>query len=227
MTNTLLAVVVVFFVIAAGISDLKPINTQQVATVDSLALKKELTQLQETYLDSFMCVVLSHEGGYSNDPDDLGGETMKGITWTTYVSVTESLGLTVSYDEFRTMPKDVWKRIFKEFYMSIKPDMIQSAGVQIALADFFWGSGIYGASLKTKQMLKQYNLPVTEGSVWRELDAQSLNSLDPTVAILEIHNMRSSIADRYPKYKNGWMRRINHITKLSKECVNLELAIVS
>ena len=37
--------------------------------------------------------VLAREGGYSNNKDDLGGETNKGITHTTYDSYRRSKGL--------------------------------------------------------------------------------------------------------------------------------------
>lgn len=42
--------------------------------------------MNEQNFDKMLKFILQHEGGYVNDPHDLGGETNKGITHNTYSS---------------------------------------------------------------------------------------------------------------------------------------------
>ena len=49
--------------------------------------------MSKEHFEKTLKFVLQREGGYVNDPNDLGGETNKGITYRTYNAYRKSKGL--------------------------------------------------------------------------------------------------------------------------------------
>lgn len=82
------------------------------------------------------------EGGFSNHPNDKGGATNKGITWTNFVAYAPRLGYQPDWNLFLQMPQAIWERIFKsQYWDAVQGDHIRSQAVADLLADFAWGSG--------------------------------------------------------------------------------------
>ena len=79
-----------------------------------------------------------YEGGYVDNPNDSGGSTMAGITWTTWQ---QFFGNTQT--RFMTMSNADWGTIFKSgFWDPILGDQITSQRIADVLVDWCWGSGI-------------------------------------------------------------------------------------
>ena len=65
----------------------------------------------KTTFDEIIEVVLSHEGGYVDDPDDRGGVTNFGVTQASY---SQYLGRKVSKDEIKSMTVEDAKGCYKQ-----------------------------------------------------------------------------------------------------------------
>lgn len=83
--------------------------------------------------------VLGHEGGFSDHPEDNGGETMWGITHRTYDAYRRAKGLpTQSVQEItRSEMIEIYRR---EYWDAVRGDDLP-AGVDYAIFDFAVNSG--------------------------------------------------------------------------------------
>src|ERR1035437_10952947 len=79
------------------------------------------------------------EGGWVNDPNDAGGETNKGITYSVWIA---NFGNT--HSRFMTMSDADWFLIFKKNYWDkILGDQIKSQRIADMIVDWVWGAGIH------------------------------------------------------------------------------------
>ena len=94
--------------------------------------------------DKLIPVILSHEGGATNNPADpaaanpspfvykgqKGWHTVKGITWATFSQWADKLKYAASAENFFTMPMAIWQRIFTYAYWNaLKLGELKSNGV--------------------------------------------------------------------------------------------------
>ena len=75
--------------------------------------------------DKMLKFVLLREGGYSNNPNDKGGETNKGITYQTYNSYRKSRGLSPRSVKYIT-DEEVRDIYYNNFYKASGADKIQN-----------------------------------------------------------------------------------------------------
>lgn len=75
------------------------------AQLQSYGVKFMLLEVDEVTFDEIIEKVLDHEGGYVNDPKDLGGETKYGITKRFYPDL-----------DIKNLTKDQAKEIYKKDY---------------------------------------------------------------------------------------------------------------
>lgn len=132
--------------------------------------------------------VLKWEGGYSAAQTDTAKHdatsvymktrtgnfrihTNKGITWNTWKSVAESLGLEKTEKAFLNMTDAEWGKIFKKKYWDyIKADKISSQAIAEFLVEIGWGSGFGGARKEYSAMQewlteKGYNAGTPDGYI--------------------------------------------------------------
>lgn len=80
-----------------------------------------------------LAVVLHHEGGFANDPDDAGGATMQGITQGTLGTY---LGRPASIDEVKHISAETVAGIYRKMYWGvIRGDSITSQDIATDLLD--------------------------------------------------------------------------------------------
>ena len=79
-----------------------------------------------TEFDDIIQVVLKHEGGYVDDPDDRGGATNWGVTQAVYE---DYVGYTCDKDEIKNMNQEVAEEIYFEKYW--KPSKAQKLPEEI------------------------------------------------------------------------------------------------
>ena len=154
------------------------------------------------------------EGGWSNDPDDSGGATMKGVTLRTYTAYRKKKGLLPpTEDELRNISKEEWLDIYKTMYWdTIKGDAFQSQSVANIMVDWFWMSGVIAIKrlqliVGTKQdgIVGQKTLAAVHAKNQKELFTQLKNAR---------HNHFISIVTKSPekrKFLKGWLNRLNDI----------------
>ncbi|MCQ2740432.1 MAG: hypothetical protein MJ237_09465 [bacterium] len=85
--------------------------------------------------------VLAREGGYSNNKDDLGGETNKGITHTTYDSYRRSKGLPTQSVKYIT--EDEMQEIYyNNYYKASGADKIDNPRLSMYVFDTAVNMGV-------------------------------------------------------------------------------------
>lgn len=147
--------------------------------------------------------------GYSNDKDDLGGETMIGVTSNTYNGYCEKKN--IENRNVKNIKYSEWLDILKSFYWDRwKADYIDNQSVAEILCDFVWASGIHG--IKRPQKL----LGVQVDGIVGEKTLAALNAQDPMAIYFAIKNDRIRFIDEIckarpanEKFRKGWLNRIN------------------
>lgn len=158
--------------------------------------------------------ILQWEGGFVNDPDDLGGATNMGVTIGTYEAYCRKKGYPrPTIERLKNLTKEDWAEIFKTMYWDRwKADGINSQAVANIVVDWVWASGVHG--IKRPQKLLGV---VADGLVGAKTIA-AINAADPRKLFDAIKADRAKFIDeickarpKNEKYRKGWMNRINAI----------------
>jgi len=159
--------------------------------------------------------ILKWEGGFVNDPFDLGGATNKGVTIATYESYCRKKGYPrPTIERLKHIPDEHWAEIFKTMYWDRwKADQIKSQSVAEILVDWVWASGVYGIKLPQKLLgvkIDGIAGPETLEAVNNFSDARMLfNALKLERLMFIDRIVKSRPANR--KYERGWKNRINDL----------------
>ena len=160
--------------------------------------------------------ILKWEGGFVNDPADLGGATNMGVT----IGAWKSCGYDkdgdgdIDVDDLRLLTReDVVNRVLKPHYWDRwKADDIKSQTVANILVDWVWASGAHG--IKIPQRL----LGVSVDGIVGPKTLAAVNARNPRELFDMIKIARfdfiEDICRKRPannKFKRGWMNRINDI----------------
>lgn len=154
--------------------------------------------------------ILRWEGGYINDQADLGKQTNKGVTLSTYRSV---FGKNKTVSDLKKITYEQWEFIFKKFYWDKwKADDIKDQNVANILVDWIWCSGSYGIKIP------QRVLGVSVDGIVGSKTIAAINARDGRELFDTIKQERKDFIDRIcqarpqnRKFKNGWMNRINSL----------------
>lgn len=159
--------------------------------------------------------ILKFEGGFVNDPDDLGGETCKGITFKTYKLYRQRKKLpTPTIEDLKRISDEEFTSILKEMYWdACKADFIESQSVANAIVDWAWNSGTATAVKEIQKVLG-----VKSDGVIGNITLSAINSHSPLPLFGLIQQTRKDYIDRIckarpvnQKYRKGWMNRINSL----------------
>lgn len=160
--------------------------------------------------------ILKWEGGFVNDPADLGGATNMGVT----IGAWKSCGYDkdgdgdIDVDDLHLLTReDVVNRVLKPHYWDRwKADDIKSQSVANILVDWVWASGAHG--IKIPQRL----LGVSVDGIVGPKTLAAVNARNPRELFDMIKIARfdfiEDICRKRPannKFKRGWMNRINDI----------------
>lgn len=157
--------------------------------------------------------VLKWEGGWSNDPKDKGGPTMKGITLATYTAYRAKKGLRPpTLSQLKAISKEEWEDIFKNMYWDRwKADQINSQSIANLVVDWLWTSGVYG--IKYPQKL----LGLLDDGVVGSKTLAAINNYQNQAELFKLLWKRreqhfTTIANSRPenkKFLKGWLNRLN------------------
>jgi lysozyme family protein len=160
----------------------------------------------------------AYEGGYRNDPNDLGGETYKGISrashseWKGWVIVDKYKKLSnfpTTLDKDVELQKQIELFYLYEFWFPLKADQIQNQTTADSIFDFAVNAGI-NESVEITQSI----VGTKADGIIGEITLQKLNSLDfgyfqSAFTVAKITHYISIIKKRpaNKKYLYGWIDR--------------------
>lgn len=140
-------------------------------------------------------VLIGHEGGYVNDPDDPGGETKYGISKRAYP--TEDIAAITLERAQYLYRHDFWDRI--------RGDELPYA-VALPLFDFAVNSGVHEAVLALQRAVGA----ITDGIIGpKTIETVARRSAKATVIDLQAERLvLVARLKTFPKYGRGWSRRV-------------------
>lgn len=153
--------------------------------------------------------------GFANDPDDLGGATMIGVTLDTYTAYCRRKGYPrPTVVRLHGIPYAQWLDILKTMYWDRwKADQISSQSVAEILVDWVWASGKYGITIP------QRVLGVAADGIVGVKTLAAVNARSPERLFAEIMAERKAYIDRIcasrpanNKFKKGWLNRLNALS---------------
>ncbi len=157
--------------------------------------------MKENFYES-LDVVLKHEGGYVDHPEDPGGRTNMGITQAVYEKY---LGRTVTEEEMKDMKIGDVRIIYKESYWDkIKGDDLPS-GIDFCVFDWAVNSGVSRASRALQKIVG-----VKDDGVIGPNTLKAVNSADAKVVIKQLTEAREDFYRRlstFDTFGNGWLSR--------------------
>lgn len=139
--------------------------------------------------------LMGHEGGYSNDPNDPGGETKWGISKRAYPHL-----------DIRNLTREDAKAIYyRDFWQEINAKDLPD-GVVFQLFDFAINSGI-----QTAIRYFQRALGVADDGIWGKISQGVANVTTEYDMIMRLNAERLDFMTRlknWPHHGKGWARRI-------------------
>jgi lysozyme family protein len=163
-------------------------------------------------------LVLTHEGGYVNDPDDPGGETYKGVArkihskwdgWTTIDILKLKQGFPANLDKDDGLQSDVTDFYRVTFWDPMNGDKLTNQQVANSIFDF----GV-NAGLSTSVSLAQMVVGAKADGVLGPLSIAAINPFDPEMFIASFTIAKIAryinIVRKRPdsrKYFFGWVCR--------------------
>lgn len=152
--------------------------------------------------------------GFANDPDDLGGATMCGVTLVTFTEYCRRKGYPrPTIVRLKAIKYKEWLEILKTmFWDKWKADQINNESIALILVDWVWGSGKYGITIPQKA------IGVTADGIVGPKTIAAVNAKDPKQLFDLIRKERLAYIERICrsrptnlKYKRGWLNRLNDI----------------
>lgn len=163
-------------------------------------------------------LVMAHEGGYGNDPDDPGGETYKGVArkifskWDGWIKVDilkRQTGFPANLEKDVDLQQDVVDFYRINFWDKMNGDNILNQQVAESIFDFGVNAGV-GTSVSLAQMVVQ----VDPDGVIGPKSIEAINKHDPEhfIAAFTVAKIARyiSIVKKRPtsrKYFYGWVCR--------------------
>jgi len=169
------------------------------------------------FIEAFQKTI-EKEGGYTNDPDDPGGETFKGISrkmnskwegWTTIDILKRQSGFPANADRDADLREQVGMFYLNNFWNKMKGDEIESQEKAESIFDFAVNAGI-----GTSSALAQMVVGVKADGVIGSDSLKAINSFDPEhfLAAFTVAKIARyvNIVKKRPtsrKYFYGWVIR--------------------
>lgn len=158
--------------------------------------------------ENLMPFVLRWEGGYSDDPDDRGGATNKGVTLATF---RRYYGQGATKEQLKAITDGQWLHIFKAGYWDkFRGDGITSQSVADACVDWAWNSGTAKVAKKVQTILGVAADGIVGGQTLAAINAAAPRQLFANIKAARLRYVEN-IAKNNPKQKKflkGWKNRI-------------------
>lgn len=193
-----------------------------VVFLEAIRIKERCREL----FSKISSVILQHEGGYVNDPNDRGGETNMGITiatWRAYAS--GDLGIEATSNTLRNMTKEQAEVIYYNHYWEPK-GFCKLESTKIALMIYDWTITSGRAITQIRKMLhNEYNINLVVNNTMDDDMIHCINAIEDQGQLLSrIAEIRKeyyrslTITDGEPnsqvRFLNGWINRVNDCLRI-------------
>lgn len=193
-----------------------------VVFLNAICIKERCREL----FSKISSVILQHEGGYVNDPNDRGGETNMGITiatWRAYAPT--DLGIEATSSTLRNMTKKQAEVIYYNHYWKPK-GFCKLENTKIALMVYDWTITSGRAVTQIRKMLhNEYNPNLVVSNTMDDDMIHCINAIeDQEQLLLRIAEIRKdyyrslTITDGVPntqvRFLNGWINRVNDCLRI-------------
>ncbi|MDR1235463.1 MAG: hypothetical protein LBJ96_00495 [Holosporaceae bacterium] len=148
--------------------------------------------------------VMRHEGGYSNDPQDPGGETHYGISKRSYPNL-----------DIKKLTRDQARQIyFVDFWMKAKCEDITDENIAAKMFDLCVNMGIAQAVKLIQRALRAAGCPVTEDGLIGSETLAAINKADPSDLLAALkseaagyYRLVAKINPTQQRFIEGWLLR--------------------
>ena len=162
------------------------------------------------------------EGGLSDNPNDAGGLTNRGVTIGTFKTLAPSLiGVDGTPDNLRNLTQDQWVAFVTYYWNKVMGDSIDDQCVANMIADWYWGSGSWAVANVVKVLNDNYNagLPYNGvNTVMNQDIIDAINAQDPVdlyknlyAARIQYYNNLVAAVPTDSVFLNGWTNRVNDL----------------
>ena len=159
--------------------------------------------------------ILRWEGGYVDDPNDLGGATCKGVCFKTYKLYRQRKKLPKpTLDDLKNISDGEFVSVLKELYWdACRGDHIESQSVANAIVDWAWHSGTVTAVKEVQKVLG-----VEADGIIGNITLSAINSWSPLPLFGQIQQARLAYLERIcharpanNAFIKGWRNRVHHL----------------
>ena len=158
-------------------------------------------------------IILHHEGGYVNHPEDPGGETNLGVTKKVYINWCEDKSITAK-PMVDLVVEDVAPIYKRNYWDRIKGDELP-AGLDLCVFDF----GVNAGTGRAAKYLQRMIGTVADGGI----GPNTLKALDEYVSLIGLEETIEKYQEARQEYYEslstfktfgkGWTRRVNETTE--------------
>ena len=170
--------------------------------------------------------VLKYEGGYVNDPLDMGGETNMGITRSTLTKAINA-GIVDRKVTIKTLKKSDAEKIYKAYYWDKMYCDEYPIPIDHMVFDTVVNHGITGGSRIIQRAVNSLKLDGISLVVDGKFGRMSRDAIDKVDAVLATEDLAKSILVKrkeyydqiiankpsQAKFRRGWYNRINNLAK--------------
>ncbi|XGG84821.1 glycosyl hydrolase 108 family protein [Klebsiella pneumoniae] len=201
----------------------EPWHMHLVVFLEAIRIKERCREL----FSKISSVILQHEGGYVNDPNDRGGETNMGITIATWRAYAPSdLGIEATTNTLRNMTKEQAEIIYYNHYWEPK-GFCKLETIKIALMLYDWTITSGRAVTQVRKMLhNEYNINLVVSNTMDDDMIHCINAIEDQEQLLSrIAEVRKeyyrslTITNGEPntqvRFLTGWINRVNDCLRVN------------
>ncbi len=201
----------------------EPWHMHPVVFLEAIRIKERCREL----FSKISSVILQHEGGYVNDPNDRGGETNMGITIATWRAYAPSdLGIEATTNTLRNMTKEQAEIIYYNHYWEPK-GFCKLETIKIALMLYDWTITSGRAVTQVRKMLhNEYNINLVVSNTMDDDMIHCINAIEDQEQLLSrIAEVRKeyyrslTITNGEPntqvRFLTGWINRVNDFLRVN------------
>lgn len=163
--------------------------------------------------DEAFKLTIGLEGGYSNDPDDPGGETRYGVTKRDFPQ-----------EDIKNLTLERAKEIYKQFYWDkMGLDLIEDVDIACEIFDTGLNGGIRTAVKIAQRTVNALGYNISVDGYMGEVTAAALNTLtkkDKNAVYVTLNCLQGAryveLTERKPQFKKFFRGWVNHRVQLDR-----------